>query len=381
VYDPGNVLQSQAFPALSVVAPDEVPVYPFLTPLSLNNVTPTRLILAGLNAVYESFDQGETLTQVPGLHSNLFDQPPVIYGVQNAVAYGGFYSGEDTITLNENILYVGSGSQLYQRKGAHPEPLVAVQNYPVAEPAQLIKDIVLQPGDFKTVFVAEESRVLMSTDEGASWTNITGNLATDQLNSLELVGTRGSVLLVGGRQGVHYLNLGALPAALWSPYGSGLPNVPVWDLDFSAGDGILVVATLGRGAWKMQLTPSSGPEFHATPAPGTAFDFGNVSVNTPSALQTIHVDNIGAQALTLGCNFSGSHAADFSVFNCNTLPVSPFSSVNLQVRCYPAALGQRSATLTLSTNDADEPSVQYPMLCNGVPFRPELMFINGFESP
>jgi hypothetical protein len=35
----------------------------------------------------------------------------------------------------------------------------------------------------------------------------------------------------------------------WNKLGTGLPNVPVWDLVYDVKDDVLVAGTLGRGAW------------------------------------------------------------------------------------------------------------------------------------
>jgi hypothetical protein len=39
----------------------------------------------------------------------------------------------------------------------------------------------------------------------------------------------------------------------WSKLGSGLPNAPVFRMEYNAADQILVAGTLGRGAWTLRL--------------------------------------------------------------------------------------------------------------------------------
>src|SRR5215510_14935879 len=52
------------FPALMVVG-GGAPFQPqFVTPLELNAINPTRLVIGGTNSVYESLDKGDTITQI-----------------------------------------------------------------------------------------------------------------------------------------------------------------------------------------------------------------------------------------------------------------------------------------------------------------------------
>ena len=49
----------------------------------------------------------------------------------------------------------------------------------------------------------------------------------------------------------------------WGQIGTGLPNAPVWDMEFDPLDLVLVVGTLGRGAWLLQENGACGgkPDF------------------------------------------------------------------------------------------------------------------------
>ena len=38
----------------------------FVTPLELNAINPIRLVIGGSNSVYESFNQGNTITEING---------------------------------------------------------------------------------------------------------------------------------------------------------------------------------------------------------------------------------------------------------------------------------------------------------------------------
>ncbi len=380
VYDPANVLQSQLFPTRLVTAPDEEPIYPFLTPVELNAVTPTRLVIAGCNAFYESANQGDTLQQIDGLFDSMCAGGGILGGVQNAIAYGGVSGGVD----NEEILYVGSFdninsiSTIWVRTAADPNPLVQLVNYPATGQ---VEDIVLDPDDWKTVYAIEGAKVYRSIDTGASWTDITGNLSDTLLHSAAFIPGSPDILVVGGRTGMYFLDLSALPVTVWSAYGTGLPKAPVWDMSYEASDDALVVGTLGRGAWKLDTVDPSGPEFQSDPAPNSTLAFGDQLIDTESAAIPVKVDNLGDANLTLACAISGTNDTQFILKTCAT-PVTPAAFTNIEVSCMPTSIGAKTATLNVTTNDVDESTADYPLTCNGSdePL-PELIFEDGFEIP
>ena len=376
VYDPANVEQSQAFPALAITEPDEEPIFPFVTPLELNVITPTRLVIAGCNAVYESADQGETLSQLDGLFDSMCGTGGILGGFQNAMAYGGKFEGVD----NPDVLYVGSGATLWVRTAADPAPLVALANYPGVGQ---INDIVLDPDDWKTLYVIDLMSVHVSLDAGDSWADITGNLDDTQLRSLAFVPGSPDILVIGGRKGVRYLDLSTLPTGspFWSNYGSGLPNAPVWDMAYDSSDNILIVGTMGRGAFKMDtVDPVIGPEFDPDVPAGTTLAFGNQIIDTQSAASQIRVDNTGNEVLVLTCGLSGVDSGHFNLTPCSS-PVGPAAFTTIEVACLPTTLGPKSATLNVSSNDVDEPTADYPLTCTGVEVPSEsLIYEDGFEA-
>ncbi len=116
-YDAGNGFLSQTFPSLITTTPDQSLFKGFLTPVELNAIDQTRVVIGGCNAVYESLDQGNNLNQVPGLFDSGCGGGGIFVVLQNAIAYGGRSGAVD----NEEILYVGARSSLYVR----PPPIRA----------------------------------------------------------------------------------------------------------------------------------------------------------------------------------------------------------------------------------------------------------------
>jgi photosystem II stability/assembly factor-like uncharacterized protein len=90
--------------------------------------------------------------------------------------------------------------------------------------------------------------VFESTDGGAHWTNIDGNLPDAPADDLVLVHGR---LVLSTDIGVFVAGAGGGGATAWSRYGTGLPNASTNDLQLSPDETYLIGATHGRGIWKI----------------------------------------------------------------------------------------------------------------------------------
>ena len=242
VYDAaGNQVGNTVYPALTVEEGGDPHEPSFVNPVTVNQIDATRLLLGGANGLYESTNQGDTITQV----MNDFG---TIFGVGNALVYGGRSSGVD----NPNLVYAAScctdGVTIARRTAADFDTVqVQGAGYP--------RGVIADPEEWKTVFVIDSNQVFMSTIAGDEWTEITGDLSnsfgTLDIRGIEYVriGTRGA-LLVGTLNGV-YVSFDE-DYTKWSLLGSGLPNAQAFDIDFSFTDDVLVVGTLGRGSWKIE---------------------------------------------------------------------------------------------------------------------------------
>ena len=267
-WDAGNGLVGTTMPALTYIGatPGVSGILGnFVTPVELNKVTPTHMVLGGCNAIFESLDMGATIIDIPGLLDTDCLPASILGFSQNAIAYGGFLGA----VPNPDVLYVGAGPLLYNR--TLPGGISLLPAYPGTE---TIRDVVLNGSDWKEVFVIESnyttsiaaappffSKVYWSTDSGLTWTDITGNITDVGLQTLEFVPGAPDRLMAGGRDGVYELTLPptAFPGPwVWGEIGTGLPNAPVWDMEYDATDNVLVVGTMGRGAWVLQENGACG---------------------------------------------------------------------------------------------------------------------------
>ncbi|MEN9849175.1 MAG: hypothetical protein RL368_1915, partial [Pseudomonadota bacterium] len=109
-------------------------------------------------------------------------------------------------------------------------------------------------------------------------------------------------------------------------------------------------------------TPTN-PVFNSTPLPSVGLSFGNVSTTT-GATQTISITNTGNAALNISLNsLGGTNATDFSVTGLPLSIVNGTPAQNITVSCKPSALGTRTATLNLNTNDPAQVAVSYNLTC------------------
>jgi len=126
--------------------------------------------------------------------------------------------------------------------------------------------------------------------------------------------------------------------------------------------------------------PEPEPQFASDPAAGALLDFGDQFITTSSPNATVTVQNLGSAELLLSCSLSGPGAAQFTIQAC-VLALDPGQAGVVQVNCMPAALGAHQAKLTLLTNDADDPSVEFNLSCNAVSAPLEnVIFRGGFED-
>ena len=211
-----------------------------IIPYVLNAIDPTRMLI-GLNGMYESTDQGDNVTDITIAGQNGY----------TAFAYGGTSGGID----NEEVIYAAVNGNLFLRTAA-----AGAFGQLVAYPGGAIRDIVLDPTDWRTAYVIDSNQVFMTDDAGVTWDDITDNLTdfTTSLRTIELyTGAGTDALLVGGSFGVFSTSLDGSATQVWSEYGKGLPTTVVSDIRYYSADDILVVGTFGRGAWTVANVSSS----------------------------------------------------------------------------------------------------------------------------
>ena len=118
-----------------------------------------------------------------------------------------------------------------------------------------VSEIVIDPADVDHVLVtysgfragSDAAHVFETTDGGATWADISGNLPNSPVNDLLLLGEQ---MVVGTDIGVFASSDGG---QTWLGAGDGLPMVPVMDLAYQKATNTVVAGTFGRGLWRLPL--------------------------------------------------------------------------------------------------------------------------------
>jgi hypothetical protein len=232
-------------------------------PYVLNSVDPTHLML-GYTGIYE--DAG--LSAMAGGHAgdvvaDITSQAPEFFGVVSTIVYGGYIG----TTGYEDVALVGtSHGRLFFRD--HNQTTFADLTNDVANPTTKgggwITSIAVDPQDYRRVWVTNGDWVFYTaniTDLADCPFQVIGGGPNDNLGGLttqiqkvmvvDVGGT--SVTLVAGLGGVFRLLAPPAPGAqaTWEQFGTGMPNVLVYDVRYDAGTDTLFAGTLGRGAWSI----------------------------------------------------------------------------------------------------------------------------------
>ncbi|HEX5499606.1 MAG TPA: hypothetical protein VFX03_10280, partial [Thermomicrobiales bacterium] len=254
IFDAGNNLVSVVFPALAVNGTSpaqsiyQVDALPFVTPVVLNAIDPRRLVISANTSIYESTDQGNTLTKL-----NAGGTTDGLNGAR--IAYGGMLAG----VPNAEVLWVGTGNQVLLRTTAGGA--LAATNYNGAT----VEALTIDPTNWKRAFIADSSgHVWETADGGTSYIDITGagsggllSMTAQTLSAAYVPGAADGALYIGTQDGVYNLsvpNLGAPGSINWQRYGYGMPGVEVYSLEYVPSKQMLLASTMGRGAF---LLPAS----------------------------------------------------------------------------------------------------------------------------
>jgi hypothetical protein len=98
-------------------------------------------------------------------------------------------------------------------------------------------------------------------------------------------------------------------------------------------------------------------------------NFGGVATSGSSRSRDFTVQNTGGVALNItNVSIGGSHAADFSITADPTGPIASAGSDTLTINFDPSADGVRSATVTITSDDADEGSYTFDIQGTGSSF-------------
>ena len=233
----------------------------FSSPLVLNKVDPTRFAVGGSN-VYVTQD---TLTGA---------NDPNAATVNLSLTRVGSTGGGEQITKiaygtvdNPNVLVASSTSGLWLSTTASTNSLSQLPVY-AGDPAT---GIVFDTRSQNRFYVADNSNLYGTQDQGSTIQNLTGNLPGNFIRptSLEFISNNGvNALVVGGLNNQVNAQSPIVVAdsdssgtlSNWRLFGAGLPNVPIGALAYNPTADVLAVGSFGRGNWILYDVTSYFPQ-------------------------------------------------------------------------------------------------------------------------
>jgi hypothetical protein len=320
------------------------PYVQFYNPITLNTVDSTRLLI-GTASLYESLDQGDTLTNLDfsngyWVGGQSLTSPIAGDGYGQPMVYGGHLGA----VANPDIIWAGVGNQVVYREHAG-DPLRAVSGYQ----GDYVETIVADPRNYQRVFVVDgSSQVWASSDAGQTFQNFTANLTqlTPLATTIELVSTgpnpQNQMLVAGTLNGVFWRNLNSSGPKPWHVLGDNLPHALVQDLHYNASDDVLLAGMLGRGAWTL-TNPFSDttPTIAAAGAVSVAWSIPGSSSSTASwSLQAV---DAAIAALSWGeqANAVTSGQSLFPTARKGARHIDPNGSIDALMVIYGNALDNR----------------------------------------
>lgn len=205
---------------------------PWVTPFIIDPNNAQNLV-AGYTEVWMSFDQGDSWFGAS-------EWGPDEYVRCIAIA-----------PSNSEVLYAGRNDRVMRTDIGGGQWTSVQAGLPELSPTSFAVD----PMDAYHVWISfsgaqQGQKVFESTDGGLTWTNRSAGLPNVPVNSLALDPVQPGGLYAGTDLGVFYRDdaLGA-----WEPFGEGMPNVVVTELEVNQATGKLRAATYGRGIWQADL--------------------------------------------------------------------------------------------------------------------------------
>ena len=205
--------------------------------------------------------------------------------------------------------------------------------------------VAVNPTNPQIVYIGVQGfnsgHVFLSTNQGASWTDITGNLPDAPVNSILIDPQDPNFIYVASDTGVFVATDGGAAGAneIWQQLGSGLPDTAILQIIFSAvGPKMVVAATHGRGAWSIPALPD--PDFSITATPASqnimAGSSASITLNTAAINGDSSTVNLTCTAPVSGCTVSPAS-------------VSPGATATVTIAASDMADGNN--TITVSATD------------------------------
>jgi photosystem II stability/assembly factor-like uncharacterized protein len=308
--------------------------------MAMDPVNSQRLYLAA-NHVWQSNDGANTWASIsPALGHGIYGQVLAVAPTDSNTVYLGNSNG---VYVTTNAL-AGTGATWSAADAGLPNNVVQCNYF--GPTCAYLNQIALDPSSASTAYAVYASyvtgHVFKTTDRGATWTDISGNLPNLKVNDIAVDPDVPNTLYIATEQGVYVTSDGG---NTWNRLGTGLPNVAVSALKLHRPTRILRAATYGRSAWDLQLAAAASP---------VALSAAGLSFANQAPAQTVTLTNSGTAPLTL---YSVTAPNGFSQANTCGIQVASGASCTLTISFVANTAGSYSGNITLSDDAPGEPQL------------------------
>lgn len=201
----------------------------WITPMVMSKSDP-ELLFAGYSNVWRSYNGGGDWTKISSFSSS----------TMTALAVA---------PSNDSYLYAGYNNGIWQTSNG--STWTKIPNSPLN-----ISYIAVDPANPTRVWFTctgfnsgtESTKVYFY--DGTNLVNLSGNLPNIPVNCISIQPNSPDRIFVGTDIGLFYSEY---QSANWEPYGKGLPNVSINDINIVGSEKLIRAATFGRGIWEATL--------------------------------------------------------------------------------------------------------------------------------
>jgi photosystem II stability/assembly factor-like uncharacterized protein len=211
-----------------------------------------NVVYVGYQFLFRSPNRGDSWDRVsPDLTGN--DPAQMLPRNSSAIPYQTIVSMSES-PKKKGLLYIGSDDgRLHSTVDGGREWADLTSHLPTRK---WISRVVASEHSEGTVYVTQRGReeddfapyVYASTDYGKTFKNIAGNIPAGPVNVIREDPANPAILYVGTDFGVF---VSTNTGARWAVLGGNLPSVQVSDLQYHPRDRMIVISTYGRGMWVM----------------------------------------------------------------------------------------------------------------------------------
>jgi photosystem II stability/assembly factor-like uncharacterized protein len=206
-----------------------------------------NILYHGMQYLFRSLDRGDTWERISGdlTTNDAATRGDVRYQTiftisESPLKYGLIYAGTD----DGRLWVTKDGGEVWTEITAG------------LAPGKWMSRVVASAYDLSTVYLTQNGKrdddftpyVWKSTDYGKTWTSLAKGIPVGPVNVIREDPVRKDILYVGTDMGVYVTTDGG---ATWQVLGGNLPTVYALDLIIHPRDNVVVVATHGRGMWAL----------------------------------------------------------------------------------------------------------------------------------